>query len=136
MKRTILLIVALVLPVASFGQQSNNSSFDIFWGKFKTAVINTDKNTVATLSKFPIGMSYGIRSIKTKSELLRRYKEVFSEQTDAVKCFAAKEPEKDSASPKKYSVACPNAGGEDVVIYWFERGTTGWKFVGLDNINE
>ena len=136
MKRTILLIVALVLPVASFGQQSNDNSFDMFWGKFKTAVISSDKNTVANLSKFPIGMSYGIRSIKTKSELLRRYKEVFSQQADAVKCFAKKEPEKDSASPKKYSVACPDAAGNEVVIYWFERGPAGWKFVGLDNINE
>jgi hypothetical protein len=81
-------------------------------------------------------MSYGIRSIKTKSELLRRYKEVFSQQNDAVKCFAAKEPEKDSANPKKHSVACPDAAGNEVVIYMFERGAAGWKFVGLDNINE
>jgi len=136
LKQTILLIVALILPVASFGQQSSNSSFDMFWGKFKTAVINSDKNTVASLSKFPIGMSYGIRSIKTKTELLKRYKEVFNEQSDAAKCFASKEPEKDSSSARKYSVACPDAGGSEVVIYWFERGPAGWKFVALDNINE
>ena len=135
LKQTILLFVALVLPVASFGQQSDND-FKAFWGKFKTAVINSDKNTVASLSKFPIGMSYGIRSVRTKAELLRRYKEVFSKQTDAARCFATKEPEKDSDNPKKYSVACPDAAGNEVVIYEFERGPTGWRFVRLDNINE
>jgi hypothetical protein len=117
-----------------FGQSSND--FNAFWQKFKTAVINSDKNAVASLSKFPIGMSYGIRSIKNKPELLRRYKEVFNEQTDAAKCFATKQPERDSTSSRKYSVACPDAAGNEVVIYEFERGVTGWKFVRLDNINE
>ncbi|PWT87467.1 MAG: hypothetical protein C5B55_14700 [Blastocatellia bacterium] len=110
--------------------------FNAFWEKFKAAVIKSDKDAVASLSKFPIGMSYGIRSIKTKPELLRRFKEVFSKQTDAVKCFQAKEPEKDSANPRKYSIACPDAAGNEVVIYEFERGSAGWKFVRLDNINE
>jgi hypothetical protein len=135
LKGTFVLFLALVLSFVSFGQQPN-SDFKAFWVKFKTAVINSDKNTVASLSKYPIGMSYGIRSIKTRSELLRRYKEVFSVQTDAVKCFAVKEAEKDSINPKRYSVACPNEAGEDVVIYYFERGSAGWKFAGLDNINE
>jgi hypothetical protein len=53
-----------------------------------------------------------------------------------VKCFAAKEAEKDSINPKRFSVACPNEAGEEVVIYYFERGPAGWKFAGLDNINE
>lgn len=128
-------LLSLLLPVISFARQADND-FKIFWGKFKNAVIASDKNGVASLSKFPIGMSYGIRSIRTKSELLRRYKEVFSQQTDAVKCFATKEPEKDSTNSRKYSVACPDAAGNEVVIYEFERGASGWKFVRLDNINE
>jgi hypothetical protein len=128
-------MLSLLLPFISLAQQADND-FKVFWGKFKNAVITSDGKTVASLSKFPIGMSYGIRSIKTKSELLRRYKEVFSQQTDAVKCFATKEPEKDSTNPRKYSVACPDAAGNEVVIYEFERGASGWKFVRLDNINE
>jgi hypothetical protein len=134
-KLTTLLVTALIFSSVSLGQQNDND-FKLFWGKFKTAVINSDKNTVATLSKFPIGMSYGIRSIRTKSDLLRRYKEVFSQQTDAAKCFANKEPEKDSANPRKYSVACPDAAGNEVVIYEFELRAGAWKFVRLDNINE
>ena len=132
---TVLVVVAMIFPLTNSAQQSD-SDFKSFWGKFKTAVINSDKNAVASLSKFPIGMSYGIRSIKTKAELLRRYKEVFNTQTDAAKCFAAKEPEKDSANPRKYSVACPDAAGNEVVIYEFELRTGVWKFVRLDNINE
>ena len=81
-------------------------------------------------------MSYGIRSIRSKPELLRRYKEVFNDQTDAAKCFAKNQPEKDTSVANKYSVACPDAGGNEVVIYEFERGAAGWKFVRLDNINE
>jgi len=128
-------LFSLLLPIVSFGQQTE-TDFNAFWGKFKTAVINYDKNAVAGLSKFPIGMSYGIRSIKTKAELLRRYRQVFNEQTDAAKCFASKEPEQDSTNKRKYSVACPDAAGNEVVIYEFERAATGWRFVRLDNINE
>jgi hypothetical protein len=133
--KLIAVLISFALFTSSFGQDNNND-FKVFWGKFKTAVVNSDKNTVASLSKFPIGMSYGIRSIKTKAELIRRYKEVFNQQTDAAKCFAAKEPEKDSTNSRKYSVACPDAAGNEVVIYEFERGAGGWKFVRLDNINE
>jgi len=129
------LLISLLLPIISFGQQAD-SDFGAFWEKFKTAVINSDKNAVAGLSKFPVGMSYGIRSIKTKAELLRRYKEVFNKQSNAAKCFATKEPEPDSTNKRKYSVACPDAAGNEVVIYEFERGAGGWKFVRLDNINE
>ena len=135
LKRTVVLVIALLIPLATFAQQSD-ADFKTFWGKFKTAVINSDKNAVASLSKFPIGMSYGIRSIKTKAELIRRYKELFSQQTHADKCFATKEPERDSTNSRKYSVACPDAAGNEVVIYEFERGAAGWKFVRLDNINE
>lgn len=132
---TVFLVVAFIFPSASSAQQTDND-FKLFWEKFKTSVINSDKNAVASLSKFPIGMSYGIRSIKTKTEFLRRYKELFNKQTDAAKCFAAKEPERDSANARKYSVACPDAAGNEVVIYEFELRAGVWKFVRLDNINE
>jgi hypothetical protein len=139
MKKTtipgLLLILALCSPVATLSRQSDND-FNTFWQQFKTAVVRGDKNAVAALSKFPIGMSYGIRSIKTKADLLRRYREVFSQQTNAAKCFAGKEPEKAENNPRKFSVACPDEAGNEVVIYEFERGRMGWRFVRLDNINE
>jgi len=129
------LISGSALTMAS-STQRGNAGFPAFWQKFKAAVIAGNKETVAGLSRFPIGMSYGIRSIKTSAELRRRYRELFMEQTNAVKCFAKKEPEPDADNPKHFSVACPDKAGNEVVVYEFELTRAGWKFVRLDNINE
>jgi hypothetical protein len=111
-------------------------SADTFWQTFKTAVSKRDVETIARLSKFPIGMSYGIPSIKTKAQLSKRYRQIFNEQTDAAACFAKAKIEMDPENPKRFSVACPDAAGNEVVIYHFEQTKTGWKFAGLDNLNE
>ena len=111
-------------------------SADTFWQTFKTAVRKRDVETIARLSKFPIGMSYGIPSIKTKVQLSKRYRQVFNEQTDAAACFGKAKIEMDPENPKHFSVACPDAAGNEVVIYHFEQTKTGWKFAGLDNLNE
>ena len=111
-------------------------SFDTFWQTFKTAVSKRDIETIARLSKFPLEMSYGIPIIKTKAQLSKRYRQIFNEQTDAAACFNKAKPESDPANPKRFSVACPDAAGNEVVIYHFEQTRTGWKFAGLDNLNE
>jgi len=125
--------LSLVLLLAS---QTVDTSFETFWQAFKTAVSKHDVETIARLSKFPIGMSYGIPSVRTKAQLTKRYRQVFNEQSDAAACFGKAKPELDAQNPKHYSVACPDAGGNEVVIYHFEKTRTGWKFTGLDNINE
>ena len=109
---------------------------DDFWQTFKTAVSKRDIETIARLSKFPIGMSYGIPSIRNKVQLTKRYRQLFNEQTDAAACFNKAKPEADTANPKHFSVACPEAAGNEVVIYHFEQTRTGWKLTSLDNINE
>ena len=111
-------------------------STDTFWQSFKTAVTKRDVETIARLSKFPLEMSYGIPVIRTKAQLTRRYRQVFNEQTDASACFAKAKPEIDADNPKHFTVACPDAAGNEVVIYHFEQTRTGWKFTGLDNLNE
>ena len=111
-------------------------SADTFWQTFKTAVSKRDVETIARLSKFPLGMSYGIPSIKTKVQLSKRYRQIFNEQTDAAACFAKAKIEMDAENPKHFSVACPDAAGNEVVIYHFEQTKTGWKFASLDNLNE
>ena len=111
-------------------------STDTFWQSFKTAVGKADVETIARLSKFPLQMSYGIPAIRTKAQLTRRYRQVFKEQTDAAACFAKAKPEIDADNPKHFTVACPDAAGNEVVIYHFEQTRTGWKFTGLDNLNE
>jgi hypothetical protein len=107
-----------------------------FWQQFKTAVTNHDVEAVARLSKFPIGMSYGIPSIKTKAQLAKRYRQIFNEQTDAAACFSKAKPETDPENAKMFTVACPDAAGNEVVIYHFTQTKTGWKFSSLDNLNE
>ena len=111
-------------------------STDTFWQSFKTAVSKADVEAIARLSKFPLEMSYGIPAIKTKAQLTRRYKQVFKEQTDAAACFAKAKPEIDAENSKHFTVACPDAAGNEVVIYHFRETATGWKFTGLDNLNE
>lgn len=131
----LLLSLALIFPVTNLSQPRDND-FKVFWEKFKEAVIKGDKSTVASLSKFPLGMSYGIRSVKSRAELIRRYREVFKQQTDAAKCFTQKLPQKDQSNSRLYSVACPDEAGNEVVVYEFQRGSSGWKFIRLDNLNE
>jgi hypothetical protein len=128
MKTLITLSVLLLLTGAE--------SAESFFQSFKTAVSKRDVETIARLSKFPIGMSYGIPGIKTKAQLTRRYRQLFNEQTDAAACFSKAKIEMDPENPKRFSVACPDAAGNEVVIYHFEQTKLGWKFTGLDNLNE
>lgn len=125
-------ITTLSLLILLTGAQST----DTFWQSFKTAVSKHDVETIARLSRFPIEMSYGIPSIKTKAQLTKRYRQLFDEQTDAAACFSKAKPEMDPDNPKHFTVACPDAGGNEVVIYHFQQTRAGWKLTGLDNINE
>ena len=125
-------ITTLSLLLLLTGAQSTDS----FWQEFKTAVSKRDVETIARLSRFPIEMSYGISSIKTKAQLTKRYRQLFNEQADAAACFSKAKPEMDADNPKHFTVACPDAGGNEVVIYHFQQTRAGWKLTGLDNINE
>jgi hypothetical protein len=140
-KKTTLLLLLLFAgtTIATSSRQnasSNASAFDSFWQSFKTAVSKRDVETIARLSKFPLEMSYGIPAVKNQAQLSRRYRQVFSEQTNAAECFKKARPEVNAENPKQYSVACPDAAGNEVVLYHFAQTRSGWKFTGLDNINE
>jgi len=111
-------------------------SAETFFQSFKTAVSKHDVETIARMSKFPLAMSYGIPAVRTKAQLTRRYRQIFNEQTDAAACFSKAKIEMDPENSKRFSVACPDAAGNEVVIYHFEQTPAGWKFTGLDNLNE
>lgn len=128
MMKTILILSVLLLAA--------NDSHQAFWDQFKAAVSKKDVDALATLSKFPIGMSYGIPSVKSKLDLRKRYRKVFNEQSDAAACFAKAKPEVDPENAKHFTVACPDAAGNEVVIYHFNQTKAGWKFTGMDNLNE
>jgi len=130
------LLLSTICVVVGFSSLLVQDARQTFWEQFKTAVTKRDVQTVARLSQFPIGMSYGIPGIKTKAQLTKRYRQLFNEQTDAAACFSKAKPEVDPANAKAFTVACPDAAGNEVVIYHFQQTKTGWKFASLDNLNE
>lgn len=100
-----------------------------FWSKFQSAVAKNDREAVAASTKFPLLMPYGVPSIKTRAQLMRRYGEIFDAETK--KCFAGARPQVDDAKAKKFSINCGEA-----MMYWFEFSGGAYKFAAVDNINE
>lgn len=127
------LLICFSAP-ASFSQ--DDSTVEAFWGKFKAAVRKTDKGSVASMSQFPIDMPYGVARVRTRTQLARRWREVFHVQANALKCFEEAKPVIDSANANRFTVGCKDAAGNEVVVYGFVRTRAGWKLKSLDNINE
>jgi hypothetical protein len=128
------ILVLLLLPSA-FAQ----TDFLTFWKKFKSAVIAGDKGAVAEMTKFPVSMPYGVKSVKDKEDFLRRYNEIFKGEANAPQCFGRAEPHKES--DRRYEIYCPfketpNDRENAPIRFIFELTKSGWKFAGLDNINE
>ena len=142
MKTKYVLAVCLTLTIVTISVNAQKG-FDTFWAKFKSAVLKGDKSTVANLTRFPFSLGYDPRAknqegfIKTRASFLRRYKYVFDDEVDAVRCFQKNDPEKDR---KDYFVACSfrsePAGSEKPFIYTFKLTKQGWRFVEFTNINE
>jgi hypothetical protein len=132
----VLVLLALSLSTTAKSVQGDQS-IETFWNRFRDAVIKGDKPAVARMSKYPIELSYGMASVKSPAQLIKRYREVFNGETNAAKCFAKAKPEVDPQNSKRFSVACGIDNTDDlVIIYGFVRTKTGWKFDSLDNINE
>ena len=114
------------------------SDFSVFWKKFSSAAISGDKMTVAEMTKFPLSMPYLVKTVKTKSDFLRRYDEIFKGEANAAQCFRNAEPQKEAG---RYEIYCPfketpNDKENAPIRFIFELTKSGWKFSGLDNINE
>ena len=128
-------IVILLFSSTAFAQ----NDFSAFWKEFKSAVIAGDKVKVADMTKFPLSMPYGVKSVKNREDFLRRYGEIFKGEANAVQCFASAKPQKESA--QRYEVYCPfkdtpNDWENAPIRFIFELTKGSWKFAGLDNINE
>ena len=114
-----------------------DAGIEQFWGKFRDAVNKGDKIAIAGMSKFPISMPYGIASVRNRTQLTRRYRDVFNHDgSSASECFSSAKPVIDPARPNYFTVGCKNLAGDEVIIYTFKRTPAGWKFLHLDNINE
>lgn len=91
------------------------------------------------MTKFPLSMPYEVKAVNNKEAFLRRYDEIFKGEADAAECFRTAEPHKDS--DRRYEIFCPfketPKDKENAPIrFIFEFTKNGWRFVGLDNINE
>ena len=127
-----------VLILLSFSNVFAESDFLAFWKKFKSAVVSSDKSAVAEMTKFPLSMPYEVKAVKNKQEFLRRYDEIFKGEANAARCFTSAKPQKQS---EQYEVYCPfkdtpNDWENAPIRFIFESTKSGWKFAGLDNINE
>jgi hypothetical protein len=126
-------ILILSLCPNAFAQ----TAFPAFWNKFKSAVASNEKAAVADMTKFPLSMYQS--DIKNRADFLRRYNEIFKGEANAAQCFGSAKPEKQSA--RRYEIFCPFKDTPDdkenaPVRFIFELTKSGWKFAGLDNINE
>ncbi|PYK13994.1 MAG: hypothetical protein DME65_00175 [Verrucomicrobia bacterium] len=131
--------LAGILTLCFFPDALSQTDFPAFWNKFKSAVIAGDKATVAEMTKFPLSMPYGVKPVKNKEDLLRRYNEIFKGEANAAQCFGSGQPQKESA--RRYEIYCPFKQTPDdrenaPIRFIFEQAKSVWKFAGLDNINE
>jgi hypothetical protein len=115
------------------------SDFPTFWKKFKSAVVGGDKAAVAEMTKFPLSMPFLVKAVKNRADFLRRYSEIFNGEANAAQCFGSAEPHKES--DRRYEIYCPFKETPDdkenaPIRFIFELTKSGWKFTGLDNINE
>ena len=92
------------------------------------AVISGNTESVAQLSKFPIGISSPAPNIKNRSQLRHRFREVFVDQINASQCFAQTEPSPDTENPEMFTVACRYDRGSDAAVYQFDHTKSGWRF--------
>jgi hypothetical protein len=133
------LLFGVLVLLSSVQIGSAQTDFSAFWKKFKSAVIAGDKAAVAEITKFPLSMGYEGKAVKNKQDFLRRYDEIFKGEANAVQCFGSAEPHKQTA--RQYEVYCPfketpNDWENAPIRFIFELTKGGWKFTGLDNINE
>lgn len=141
--RTRIIIVLLTLIFAytcvaasKVSTPQTDPTIRTFWAKFKVAVTKGDKEAIASMTQFPVEMPYGFPPIRTKAQLIKRYREVFNVQADAVKCFANAAPKIDERNKSQFEVGCKDRAGNEVVVYGFGKKRGVWKLIFLDNINE
>jgi hypothetical protein len=140
-KRAIIGVVLLVLVSGVYAQTpprtATADSMQVFWQKFRAAVVKGDKETVAALSGYPLSMPYGIKDIRNKAQFLKNYRTIFFFEGNAAKCFPKATPVVDPQNPREFTIGCAITGGIDEPLqYTFTRGRNGWRFTGFDNVNE
>lgn len=132
-------LLAGILVLLLFQNAFAQTDFSAFWKEFKSAVIAGDKLKVADMTKFPLSMPYGVKAVKNKEDFQRRYNEIFKGEANAAQCFTSAKPRKES--DRRCEIYCPfkdtpNDWENAPIRFEFELTKSGWKFAGLDNVNE
>lgn len=131
--------LAGILILFFFPNAFAQTDFSTFWKKFRAAIIAGDKASVAEMTKFPLSMPTFQKLVKNRADLFRRYDEVFKGEANAARCFTDAAPRKESA--RRFAIYCPfKDTPKDLenapIRFEFELTRSGWKFAGLDNVNE
>jgi hypothetical protein len=105
-------------------------------GQVQTRGDQGDKESVANMSEFPIGMPYGFRKIKTKLKCSSVTGKSSTFRLNAVKCFADARPTVDATAKNRFTIGCKDKAGNETVVYGFVKTRGIWKFKYLDNLNE
>ena len=134
---TAFICVAFIMSASSGAAAQDD--FRMFWKNFKAAVVGGDKAAAARMTRFSLEMPAYQKGVKSRADFLRRYGRIFNGETDAARCFSLAAPEK--RDEKTYEIYCPVKLAPDdwtnaPVKYYFVLTKNGWKFAGLDNINE
>lgn len=132
----IFFFLAILALNSGAAYSQDDASLQTFWTSFRNAVARGNKQAVAGMSQLPIEMPYRVAKIKTRAQLISRYRTVFNSEANAAQCFRNAKPERDPQRSTEFTVGCDNGSGQEVVIYRFRWTKAGWKFVSLDNINE
>jgi hypothetical protein len=92
------------LAILIFSAAANaQTDFNNFWTKFKAAVVSGNKSDVANLTKFPLAMPFGVKSIRSKADFVRRYSNIMNMEANAKRCFQNAAPEKQG---NRYEIYC------------------------------
>ena len=100
-------------------------AFQIFYAKFRKAVIARDKTTVASLTRFPLtyGFDAGDEGTFSKAEFLKRFNDIFGGER---KVFALRNPTLYSEDPGSFDLVDQN----DASHYVFEKRGASYQFTG------
>src|SRR3954468_25066024 len=88
------LLVVISLSGLAFSWQKQSASIrtegNAMWLKFQAAVAKGDADLVGRMTKLPLGMPYGVKSIQTIAAFKKQYPKMFDPETK--KCFAKAHP--------------------------------------------
>jgi hypothetical protein len=92
MKKNIFIAISFfIILISSVNAQTDDSTFNAFWSKFKSAILSDDAETVADLTNFPYFVYGNIRNDKRtveydRNSFIANYKpELFKDYTEKIK---------------------------------------------------